>query len=925
MTDVRPLYLPPPCQDSPDCGAVIMRDGSTASIRIAQPLDRDAISAFFKNLLPEAGRERFFSLAESDREALDILCNPSEPRKQLTLIASRIVDGTSRIIGLGSYVAVEEAGAELAMAVGQTFQGMGLGTLLLERLALLAVNHGFVHLLAISHSEASPLLGLFRNSGFELAESSEDGRVRVDLSVVPRQESVARTEMRDRLFTAASLRPFFKPRSVAVVGASREPTAIGYRLLEQVVTHRFRGPVYPVNPKATEILELKAYPSVKSIPDPVDLAFIVVPPRAILAAIDDCAARGVKALVVITAGFAEQDQEGRRLQQTVVDRVRGYGMRMVGPNCLGLLNADPAVSLNGSFSPVFPASGRVAMYSQCGALGMAVLGHTMRVGLGVSAFVSVGNKADVTGNDLLQYWEEDPGTDVILAYLESLEHPRRFARIARRVSRSKPIVCVKSGRTATGRRAAGSHTAALASSETGTEALFRQAGVVRAETLEEMFDLAGLLATQPLPEGRRLAILTNAGGPAVLCADTGEAGGLILPELSSQTKERLYAFLPSTASVANPVDMIAAAGPSEYERAIQVLLTASEVDSLIVMYVSLGDEYLNQVLQAIDRGVTKVRKECKAHKTVLACIMAGGVSNQPLQAGEEKIPTYFFPEAAARALSKVTDYADWRKKPLGVCPSLTGIDPGKAREVCRNALSTRGEGWLSAEELRSVLVAFGLPVPQGGVARSADEAAEIARRIGYPVALKIASTTIVHKTEMGGVRLGIKDEEQVRQAFEETRMALEQEGRLHEVQGVLVQPMLAGGVEVMVGVTEDPLFGPLIAFGRGGVHVEILGDVVFRVTPLTDVDAQQMVRGIKGFRLLQGYRGHPPADVPALENVLLRISRLVEEVPEIGELDLNPIFALPPGKGCWIADARIRVQAVVAGRPMRYVLPSPAR
>lgn len=530
--------------------------------------------------------------------------------------------------------------------------------------------------------------------------------------------------------------------------------------------------------------------------------------------------------------------------------------------------------------------------------------------MGISTFVSVGNKADVSGNDLLQYWEEDPNTDVILLYLESFGNPRRFARIARRVSRRKPIVAVKAGRTQSGRRAAGSHTAALAASDVAVEALFRQTGVIRAETLEEMFALAAGLANQPLPTGRRVAIVTNAGGPAVLCTDACEAGGLAVPELSEETKARLAAFLPAAAAVKNPVDLIASATPEQYRKAIETILAADEVDALIVLYISVSEVDTAPIAEGILAGIAAGRAARGKGKPVLACWMAEGDRDRSLALTNETIPTYPLPEIPARVLSRAAAYAEWRTQPLGLIPDFQDLDLPLAREICAKALSQRGAGWLTAEETRIVLTAMGLPVQPGGVAQTEDDAVELARRVGFPVAVKLASHRLVHKTEIGGVRLSLKEEGAVRQAFREIRDRLAQDNNLDAMEGVLVQPMVTGGVEVMVGVTHDPLFGPLIAFGLGGIHVEILGDVRFRVTPLTDRDAAGMVREIKGYQLLEGYRGHQPADVEAIQEVLLRVSRLVEAIPEITELDLNPIFALPPGQGCRIVDARIRVEPV---------------
>ncbi len=908
MAHVCPLYVPPPYQDAVESGRLILRDGTTATLRVAQPDDLEALRAFFEHLSPESKRMRFFSLATPREELLRSLCDPSDPRLRLHLIVTRIWEGAPRIIATAGYVAMDEHTAEVALAVDDAFQGKGLGSLLLERLALLAARHGITRFWAMTHIDNRPMVEVFRRSGFQLQRKLDDGYLEVDLSLVPTEASVARSETLDRLFTTASLRPFFQPRSVAVIGASRDPTSIGYRILEALTVNRFQGPVYPINPKAAVIGSLRAYPDVRALPEPVDLAVIAVPRDAVLDVVDGCAEQRVKALVVITAGFAEVGVEGRALQQRLLEKVRGYGMRMVGPNCLGLLNTDPAVQLNASFSPVFPPPGGVAMASQSGALGLAILAAARRFHLGLSTFVSMGNKADVSGNDLLQYWEEDDRTRVILLYLESFGNPRRFARIARRVSRRKPIVAVKAGRTLAGRRAAGSHTAALAASDVAVDALFRQTGVMRADTLEDLFDLAAALDSQPLPAGRRVAIVTNAGGPGILCADTCEARGLLVPELGETTKARLAEFLPPAASRGNPVDMIASASPDDYRQTIETVLASEEVDALVVIYIPVDRAQMAALLHGIRAGVAAGRRAGGMGKPVLACLMVEEGMSSPLQLEHERIPTYAFPEAAARVLSRVTEYAEWRAQPMGMFLEYDDLQPQVAREICRKALDAHGAAWLATEDTRNVLRAMGLPIAPGGVARTADEAVELARSVGFPVAVKLASQQIIHKTEMGGVSLQLQDEAAVERAFEAIRNRLAQEGKREAMEGVLVQPMVSGGVEVMVGVTQDPLFGPLIAFGLGGVHVEILGDVRFRVTPLTDRDASEMVREIRGYRLLQGYRGHAPADVQALEEVLLRLSLLVEEVPEISELDLNPIFALPPGQGCRIVDARIRVE-----------------
>lgn len=674
----------------------------------------------------------------------------------------------------------------------------------------------------------------------------------------------------------------------------------------------FRGPIYPVNPRATVLEGTRAYSSIREVPAPVDLAIIATPRDAVLQTVEECAASGVLAVIVITAGFAEIGDEGRRLQDQLLDTVRRHGLRMVGPNCLGVINADPAVRLNASFSSVFPDAGRIAMSSQSGALGIAALAAANRFGIGFSTFVSVGNKADVSGNDLLEYWEQDPQTAVILLYLESFGNPRRFARVARRVSRSKPIVALKSGRSIAGGRAAGSHTAALAAKEVAVDALFHQTGVIRVETMEELFDVASLMAQQPLPRGPRVGIVTNAGGPGILAADACESAGLQVPALSDALKARLATFLPCASGLANPVDMIASATPEQFRQAVVAVMTSGEIDALIVEYISVGIVKTDDIAAAIQSGVGQARLAGAPHVPVAACFMTESKPPSPSLDGRESIPRFAFPESAARALGFAARYADWRSRPIGPAPDF-GATLAPAGQFCLQALQRHGPGWLSADEARELLQAAGFQIPPGGTARTEDEAVSLADRIGYPVAAKLSSRVILHKSDVGGVRLDLNSPTEVRDAFLTIRRHVEHTGAVGAFDGVLIQPMVRDAVEVVAGMVGDPQFGPLIMFGLGGIHIEILADVRFRIAPLTDRDASDLVRSIRGFRLLEGYRGHPRCDIASIEGLLLRLSGLVESVREIAEIDLNPILALADGNGYAIVDARIRLEETASG------------
>jgi acetate---CoA ligase (ADP-forming) len=931
-----------PAVDQIDSPRLILRDGTVASVRIASAADRNAIRAFFHELSPESRRKRFFTAAMPADALITRLADSSDPSTALTLIVQRFhppaaaADGDAaaapagsnedvRPVAIASYFAEHGRVAEIAFAVAEEFQGKGLATLLLERLAVLASQNGFEKFQASTLAENVPMLEVFRDSGFEIRSKTSAGVVDLQLTLTPSTEGVRLAEMRDRIATALSLEPMLAPRAVAVVGASREPGSIGRRVLEALRNGGFAGAIHPVNPKVAEIDGLACYPSARALPPGVDLAVIAVPAAAVLQVVDDCAAAGVKSLVVISAGFAEAGESGRTLQRTLVERVRNYGMRMVGPNCMGIVNAAAEVRLNASFSPLMPPSGHVSLLSQSGALGIAILQLARERQVGLSTFVSVGNKADVSGNDLLQYWESDQHTSVILLYLESFGNPRRFARIARRIGLAKPIVAVKAGRTRAGSRAAGSHTAALAASDVAVNALFHQSGVIRADTIDEMFDVAACLDAQPLPEGRRVGIVTNAGGPGILAVDACEAAGLTVVEFSEATRARLSAFLPPEASIGNPVDMIASAGPDEYRRAIEAVVTSPDVDAVIVIFTPVDANTADRILAAIRDGIAAGRRAGARHKPVLACVMAEPGALAPLEivdpqappgATHERVPAYAFPENAARAIGKVAAYAAWRREPPALFWGFDDIHTADARDVCGAVLEARGDSWLTPEETRRVLNAFGLPLLPTVLARSADDAAALAGIFGLPVVAKVQSRKLLHKSDAGAVRVGLGSERAVRAAFKDLSALAAAEGAAEasEGEGVVLQPMITGGVETMIGITDDPLFGPLVGFGLGGVHVEVLGDVQFRVAPLTDRDADELLHGIRGYKLLQGYRGHPPADLDALRELLLRIARLAEDVPEIAELDLNPVIALPPGNGCRIVDARIRVAARRAHR-----------
>lgn len=732
----------------------------------------------------------------------------------------------------------------------------------------------------------------------------------------------------------AGLDAIFRPKSIAIVGASRVRGSIGAEILHNVMEHGFTGVVYPVNAKADSVQSVKAYPSVLDIPGPVDLAVVVVPAPFVLAVLEECGKKGVKGAVVITAGFKETGPAGARREQAIVACARRYGMRLIGPNCLGVLNTEPGVMLDATFAPSFPPHGRVAFSSQSGALGLAILDYAIELNVGISHFVSIGNKADVSGSDLLEYWEHDPNVGVILLYLESFGNPRRFASVARRVARHKPVIAVKSGRTAAGVRAAASHTGSLAGSDVAVDALCKQTGVIRTETIEELFDVGMLLAHQPVPRGNRVGIVTNSGGPAIMASDACESHDLVVPALDPATTAALKSLLVPEASVRNPVDMIASATPEAYERAVQLMLADPNIDSLLAIYVTPIVTRPLDVAQAIVRGAHAAAESLKQlglpPKPVLTCFMGShGVPDGLRSLQEGNIPSFMFPESAAIALARAARYGRDLMRREGKPVDFPGVDRARgeraiatARERiagagCGNCAACGGCGleseasdalWLEPAEVRELLAAYGLRTPEAIHASTAEEAASRAARIGFPVAIKLASNTITHKSDVGGVVLNVDSADEARRAFDGIRHQLVELGRGDEMGGVLIQPMVRDGVEVIIGVTREPSFGPIVMFGLGGVHVEILGDVAFGIHPLTDVDAEELVREVKSFKLLEGYRGAPPADIAALEEALLRVSRLLDDHPEILEMDLNPIKALAPGHGCVVVDARVSIR-----------------
>jgi acetate---CoA ligase (ADP-forming) len=874
---------------------VLLADGSTAHVRDIRPDDGDGLRMFHASLSFRSIVLRFFGPHPelSDKEVERFTNVDGADRVAL------VVERAGHMVAVARYDRAPGSDeAEVAFAVQDEFQGRGLGTVLLENLASIARRYGIRRFIADTLSDNHRMLSVFHGAGFARKYSRESEVVRVVLDISPGPEALEATEERDRQSVVRSIERLLRPASIAVIGAARSPGTIGHQLLRNLLLSGFQGPVYPVNPAATSVASVPCWPSVEEIPGPVDLALIAVPAARVAEVVSECGSKGVGALVVISAGFAEAGNDGARSQREITRLAHSYGMRIVGPNCFGVVNTEAAVSMNATFAPTSPLGGSVGFVSQSGGLGIALLREVTSRGIGLSSFVSTGNKADVSGNDLLTWWEQDPATKVILLYLESFGNPRKFSRIARRVSRSKPIIAVKSGRSAAGTRGAASHTAALASSEDAVDALFRQTGVIRVDTIEELFDSAEVLAAGPLPAGRRVGIITNAGGPGVLAADACAGHGLEVPQLSEATREALGAFLPPGAGLLNPVDMIASASAGTYGLVLDLLLSGDEVDSIIVIFtpplVTRSDDVAKAVLLT-----TESATRAGHAKPVLASFLGADGAPSALRGELATVPCFTYPENAARALGRAVAYAEWRGRPLGTIPVLCDIDANAARRLLETPSQ---DGWLTGERAMSVLQAYGVPVATTIPVTSAAHAESAATDVGFPVALKATGPGLLHKSDVGGVHLSLNSGGAVAAAY--TDMA----GALGDaMDGAVVQPMAHPGVEVIVGFVQDPAFGPLVLFGMGGTAVELLGDHATCRVPVTDVDAREMLLSLRSAPLLTGYRGSVPVDIDSLIDLIMRCGRLAEDLTDLSEADLNPVIAGP--SGAIVVDARFRISS----------------
>jgi acetyl coenzyme A synthetase (ADP forming)-like protein len=891
-----------PSQDETE---VLLRDGSSILLRPIRADDAESWLTFVSRLSPYTKYLRFhYMTREMDIDDAIRFCTV-DYNNTFAFVAEVLKEPKRQIVGAGRYYRLPRRhSAEVDFVVEDAYQKKGIGTSLLEQLANAARRSGITVFEADVLTENKQMIDVFRSYGFHISSELRAGIYHVAFPIIPTLRVEKKEEERERISTLASLRSLLRPRSVALIGASRHPGTIGYLLLQCMTQSHFSGKVYPVNPNADSLMLLKTYPSVLDIPEDVDMAVIAVPAKVVSKIADECGHKGVHTIIVISDGFKEVGPEGVFRERELRDIALGHGMRVVGPNCMGIINTDPSVQLNATFSLVYPPSGNVAFLSQSGAMGLTILEYANNLNMGISTFVSVGNRVDISSNDLLEYWEQDSATKVILLYLESFGNARKFARIARRVSVRKPIVVVKSGSTRAGSRAAASHTGAMATSDVASDVLFRHAGIIRVNMMEELFDVATLLSNQPLPHGRRLVIVTNGGGPGIIAADAAARNGLLLPELSRELVDKLKSVIKRDIKISNPLDTTAGATAEEFDSILKLLASDENSDAVLAIFIP-----------PVMADTTAMQKTIKAvaplfqryGKPLLACFLGERGFKAKLGANGKFVPCYPFPEEAISALARAVDYAEIRRKPKGTVPKIHGVKRERARTVIKKAMirSDRRPLWLPAKDISELLDCYGIHFVETLVAETADKAMTIASKIGFPVAVKLASLTITHKSDVGGVLLNLNSEVEVRRAFEEIRTELNKIGRQDEMKGVVVQPMIKEGIEIIAGVTQDPLFGPLILFGSGGIYAELIKDVTLRLHPLTDLDAEEMVSSIKMAKLFEGFRGSLPSDTQALEDLLLRLSAMVEDIPQIAELDFNPVKVMPKGEGYWIVDARI--------------------
>jgi acyl-CoA synthetase (NDP forming)/GNAT superfamily N-acetyltransferase len=816
------------------------------------------------------------------------------------------------IVAVATYVRAhaDDSGATIVFDVAESYRQHGVATLLFESLAAYARSQGIERFHAEVATANQDMLGVLRALGLRMDSIADGDVVRFDIDLRPTSEYRATCDEREAVAEAASMAAVLRPRVIAVVGAGRRPGSPGHEVVRSLLAGDVTGTVYPVNPNARSICGVAAFANLSSVPERVDLAIIAVPAAQVSKVLEEAALNGVRAVTVITAGFAETGRAGAAMETELLSMAREHGMRIVGPNCLGLVNTDPEVRLNATFTGLDPLPGRLALISQSGAVGIVLAEQASAVGVGLSSFVSVGNKLDVSSNDLLCFLERDARTSVIALYLESLGNPRKFARIARRIGAHKPIVALKAGRSAAGARGARSHTAAAATPEVSVEALLRSAGVIKVDRLEELLDVSTLALAAPLPAGRRVALVGNSGGPLILAADACEANGLLVTELDEATKTALQGCLVAAAATSNPVDLTADGTCEALEQALEIVLADAAIDAVIVVVTEV------LALSGDDARVAVEAVASRFDKPLVACVLGRAPSGPEREFRRvAEIPS---PERASSALAHLCRYAEWRNRPM-ISPGEPAITerPSVVREIVSARLAEApAGGWLELDEAARLLSSCGLPILATHAVFGADEAAAVGESLGFPVALKARAGDLVHKSDVGGVVTSLTSASAVRAAYEEMSARLGQ-----QMGGAVIQPMAKAGVEAIVGLAVDPVFGSVVMVGLGGVMTDVLGDRAFAVPPLDPGAGQTMVSSLRAAPLLDGFRGAPPVDRRALAALVEQVARVAEEVPELVELDLNPVIVTPDGALVVDCKARLAPRHLGPGPMFRALRP----
>jgi acetyltransferase len=696
------------------------------------------------------------------------------------------------------------------------------------------------------------------------------------------------------------LKYIFWPRSIAIVGASTKTGSVGQVTFANILLNGYTGVVYPVNLTARSVMGVKAYPSLIHIPDEVDLAVIIIPATYVPETIEECGSKGVKGAVIISAGFKEIGQKGALLEKRVKELARKYNIALIGPNCFGIINTDHRVRLNATFGRVMPEPGNITFITQSGAVGVTALEYAEAEGIGLAKFVSIGNKADINENDLLEYLKEDEQTGVILLYLEDLVEPQKFLETARTITEEaqKPILAIKAGRTAEGAKAASSHTGALAGSDEAYDAFFHQCGIIRVETVNELFEYAKAFAGQPIPKGRKVAIITNAGGIGIMATDSSIRNGLKLASIAETTKEKLKPILPPTASVNNPIDVIGDSDEKRYASALQIILEDKEIDGVIAIWTPTLMAETKVVAEKVSELVPQYQKP------VMGCLLSLENTKEVIQTlWRAKIPYYPFPETAAKALAMMCDFGDWINKPMTEIKIFNDVDKNKVRAIIEKA-KRRTPPQILEPEGYEILNAYRFPTLPFALVSDEAEGLKKAKELGYPCVLKIVSPDILHKTDVGGVMVDIENDTEFVTKFNELMNNVRSKKPKAKIEGVLIQPMAEQGIETIIGIKRDPQFGALIMFGIGGIYVEVLKDVSFRICPIRELSARHMIKEIKGYKLLQGFRGRRPADIEKIVESLQRLSQLALDFPDFSEIDINPFLVFEQGKGVCAIDAR---------------------